>query len=267
MSRDVDYTLTEYMICVSARLIEDDKTVFFGYGMPQITAILAQRLYAPNMCQVYEFGAVGPRIATPFVRFAMADSRNNYKSVAWLDMNKVIGQSSLGLVDYGLLGAAQIDPYGNINSTLIGNDYHKPEKRFPGPGGGNAVASFCWRIIAVMEHEKRRFVKKLDFLTSPGYLNGPGAREKAGLPAGSGPYRVVTSMALYGFDEQTKLMKLLATAPGYTTEDVLAEMQFEPLIADKVEELKPPTEEELRLLREEIDPDRVIIGRTQKPLK
>jgi len=255
------YTPTEFMICVCARLIEDRSTVFIGYGMPQLAAILAQKLYAPNMCQVYEFGAIGPRVATPFVRFAMADSRNSYKSVSWKTMNPVMGLSSLGLIDYGFLGAAQIDPYGNINSTMIGDEYEKPKRRFPGSGGGNAVASLCWRTVIAMEQEKRRFVNKLDFMTSPGYLDGGDARERAGLPRGTGPYRVVTSMALFDFGEVSKKMRLIATAPGVTTKDVLDNMQFEPLVASEVETLEPPNKKELKLLREGIDPDRVIIGR------
>jgi glutaconate CoA-transferase subunit B len=255
-----DYTDTEFMICISSRLIPDASTVFIGYGMPQIAAILAQKLYAPRMCQVYEFGAIAPLVATPFVRFAMADSRNSYRAVSWKTMNPVMGMCANGLIDYGFLGAAQIDPYGNINSTLIG-EYEKPKRRFPGSGGGNAVASFCWRTVIVMEHERRRFVKKLDFLTSPGYLDGPGAREKIGLPKGTGPYRVVTSKALFDFDEGKKLLRLISISPATTVDDVLEEMQFEPLIKEKVEILKEPTEDELRLLREEIDPGRVIIGR------
>ncbi len=256
-----DYTATEFMICACARLIEDGKTVFVGYGMPQLAAILAQRLYAPNVCQVYEFGAIGPRVVTPFVRFAMADSRNNNQAVSWMSMNPIFGQAAIGLIDFGVLGAAQIDPYGNVNSTMIGDDYERPKRRFPGSGGANSVATYCWKTIIVMEHEKRRFVDKLDFMTSPGYLSGPGAREGAGLPRGTGPYRVVTSQGLFGFDDGTKKMMLLATAPGFGAEAVIDNMDFKPLVAERVDALRPPTEEELRSLREEIDPDRIIIGR------
>ena len=253
------YTPEELMICTAARLIPDKITCFIGYGMPQIVIILAQRLYIPNVCQVYEFGAIGPEVKVPFRRLMFADSRNNYRAVAWTCMNTMFAHACLGLIDYGFLGAAQIDPYGNINSTQIGLDHSRPKIRFPGSGGGNDVASFCWKTVFIMKHEKERFVKKLDFMTSPGYLDGPGAREKAGLPKRSGPERLVTSMALFGFDEKTKYMKLLALAPGYSKEDVINNMGFEPLLAERIEELKPPTEEELRLLREEIDPDRAVI--------
>jgi glutaconate CoA-transferase subunit B len=189
-----------------------------------------------------------------------ADSRNNYRAVAWTDMDRMFAHASLGFIDYGFLGAVQIDPYGNINSTVIGEERSKPERRFPGSGGANDVASFCWRTIIIMRHEKERFLRRVDFVTSPGYLDGPGAREEAGLPLETGPFRVVTSMGVFGFDEKSKYMKLLAVAPGYTIGDILTNMGFEPLIAETVEEMEPPAVEELRLLRGEIDPERVILG-------
>lgn len=249
------------MICLSARVIEDNKTVFVGYGMPQIAAILAQKLYSPNICQVYEYGAIGPEVATPFKRNMMADARNSYRSFSWMSMNPMMAQAQIGLIDYGFLGAAQIDKYGNINSTMIGKDYERPKKRFTGSGGGNEVASLCWRTVVIMQHEKRRFLEKVDYITSPGYLDGADARERVGLPRGSGPYRVISSKALFDFDEETKVMRLIGLVEGVTKEDVLENMEFEPLVAGSLEELKPPTAEELGILREEIDPDRVVIGR------
>ncbi|MFQ6014247.1 MAG: CoA-transferase subunit beta [Anaerolineae bacterium] len=262
MNTKPNYTDVELMICLAARSIEDNRTVFIGYGMPQLAAILAQRLYAPNIIQVYEYGAIGPEVATPFRRNMMADARNSYRAMAWTTMNPIIAMASAGLIDYGILGAAQLDPYGNINSTLLGHDYHRPQLRFTGSGGGNEVASLCWRTVVIMRHQKRKFVKKVDFMTSPGYLDGsPGARERAGLPRGSGPYWVITSMGLFDFDQETRRMRLIGLAPGVTSEGVLENMGFEPLVADELKELEPPRLEELELLREEIDPDRVIIGR------
>ncbi|MBI3075818.1 MAG: acyl CoA--acetate/3-ketoacid CoA transferase subunit beta [Deltaproteobacteria bacterium] len=257
------YTDAEFMIAACARLMEDGKLVFVGYGMPQIAAILAQRLHAPNMVQVYEFGAVGARPVTPFVRYTMGGPSNCFRSIAWTNMNTIFAQASLGLVDLGVIGATQIDVYGNTNSTVVGGDYARPKRRFPGSGGANEVLSLCWRSIIVLMHEKRRFVEKVDFITSPGYLDGsPGAREREGLPRGTGPYRVVTSKALFGFDEATHRMTLLGVLQGLPVAEVVAEMEFQPLIADRVKELTPPTPGELRILREEIDPSRAIIGRT-----
>lgn len=179
-----------------------------------------------------------------------------------MNMNTVMSLASLGFIDYGILGAAQIDIHGNVNSTVIGGTYEKPKVRLVGSGGANEVASLCWKTIFIMEHEKRRFLKKIDFMTSPGYLDGsPNARENAGLPTNTGPYRVITSIATFDFDPISHKMRLVATADGITIDYVLDNMEFEPLVANKLETLKPPTPDELRLLREVIDPDRVVIGR------
>lgn len=258
----MEFSEAEFMIAQTARLMEDGRTVFIGYGMPQIAAILAQRLHAPSMVQVYEFGAIGAQPATPFVRLTMGGPRNCHRSLAWTTMNTIFAGAQLGLVDLGVLGATQVDLYGNVNSTMLGEDFARPKKRFPGAGGANEVLSYCWRTIVVILHEPRRFVPKVDFISSPGFLDGtPGAREREGLPRGSGPYRVVTSKALYGFDEATRRMKLLGVLDGLTVREVLEAMEFEPLVADRVETLSPPTAEELRIMREEIDPAGAIIGR------
>ncbi len=258
------YTNVELMICLAARNIEDSRTVFVGYGMPQIAAILAQQLYAPNIIQVYEYGAVGPEVVTPFRRNMMADARNSYRSYFWTTMNPIMAMASAGYIDYGILGAAQIDPFGNINSTLIGGTYQRPGRRFTGSGGGNEVASLCWRTTIVMRHQKRKFVEKVDFMTSPGYLDGsPDARERAGLPRGSGPYQVITDKGLFDYEPESHRMRLIGLAPGYSRDDVLNDMGFQPLVADELIELEPPRPDELAFLREEVDPDRVIIGRVE----
>jgi len=259
MPRTIEFTDTEFMIAQGARLLEDGTSIFVGWGIPQIVAILAQKLYVPNVVQLFEFGAVGPQSLLPFVRGTMGGPQNTYRSLQWLSMNWAFAYSACGYMDYGMLGALQVDPYGNINSTYLGGTYEKPERRFAGSGGGNQVASHCWRTITIIKHEGRRFVPRIDFLTSPGYLGGPGAREKSGLPRGTGPYRVVTSKALFGFDEETKRMTLLSVLRGLEPEDVLKGMAFRPETAETIGEISPPTEEELRLLREEIDPSRIII--------
>ncbi len=257
-----EYTDVEFMICLSARLVEDATTVFVGYGMPQIAAILAQRLYAPGICQVYEYGAIGPEVEVPFRRNMMADARNSYRSFCWTTMNPMMAYASAGFIDYGMLGAAQIDPYGNINSTMVGGTYRRPGKRFTGSGGGNEVASLCWRTIILMQHQKRRFLPKVEYITSPGYLDGsPQARENAGLPADTGPYMVITSKAQFDFEGGSRQMRLTGVREGLDEKEVLEDMGFEPKIADEIGVLEPPRRQELELLREVIDPDRVIIGR------
>ncbi len=256
------YTAAEFMIAQTARLLENGRAVFIGYGMPQIAAILAQRLHAPDMVQFYEFGAIGAQPETPFVRFTMGGPRNCARSLAWTTMNTIFAGAQLGMVDLGVLGATQVDRFGNVNSTLLGPDFHRPAKRFPGAGGANEVLSYCWRTIVVILHEPRRFVPRVDFISSPGFLDGtPGARERAGLPRGTGPYRVVTSKALYGFDAATRQLQLLGVRQGLAPEAVLAEMEFRPLVAEPLATLAPPTPEELRVLREEIDPAGTVIGR------
>jgi glutaconate CoA-transferase subunit B len=138
-------------------------------------------------------------------------------------------------------------------------DFKHPKVRLPGSGGGNDVGSFCWQTIAIMRHDKRRFVEQLDFVTTPGYLTGPGAREAAGLPPGTGPYRVVSNLAVLGYHVETKRMMLLAIQPGISIDQVVDNTGFELIIPRGVESNPPPTNEELRILRDEVDRDRLYI--------
>jgi acyl CoA:acetate/3-ketoacid CoA transferase beta subunit len=178
-------------------------------------------------------------------------------------MNTVSFHACLGYIDYGVLAAVQVDQFGNFNSTFVGPSYDRPERRFGGPGGANEIASLCWRTILMTRQQGRKFVNKLDFMSSPGFLDGsPGARERAGLPPETGPWRVVTEMAVFDFDEDTRRMRLRAHAPWTTVGDVLAELEFEPLIAPDLESIDVPSEEELAALRSEVDPTgRTIRGR------
>jgi glutaconate CoA-transferase subunit B len=166
-----------------------------------------------------------------------------------------------GMIDYTFLGGAQIDMYGNLNSTIIGDDFTKPKVRFPGSGGANDLGSFCWRTLVVTVQDKRRFTNDLDFITTPGYLNGKGAREAAGLPAGTGPYKVITDLAVFGFDEETKRMKVESLHPGVDLKRVEDNTDFELIVPEDLPITDPPTETELRILRQEVDPRRYIIGR------
>jgi len=252
-----DYTATELLATVASKVLEDGKSVFVGTGLPMIASMLAQRTHAPNLLIIFEAGGIGPRV--PVLPISVGDSRTFHQAAAASSMHDVMSLSQAGYVDYGFLGAAMIDRYGNINTTVIGEHDH-PKVRLPGSGGANDVGSFCWRTILLMRQEKRRFLKKVDFITTPGYLTGPGAREKAGLPAGAGPYRVITQLGLYGFDEATKRLKLLAVHPGVTIEQIQDNSEFEILIPDHVETTEPPTPEERRLLRE-IDPTGMAIGK------
>ena len=150
--------------------------------------------------------------------------------------------------------------YGNLNSTVIG-DWHKPKVRFPGSGGANDFASFCWRIMVITPQDSKRFVEKVSFVTTPGYLTGPGAREKAGLPAHTGPHKVITNMAIMGYDDVTKRMRVESIHEGYTFDQVQEKCGFPLLKAKEVVNTPPPTQEELDILRQQVDPKRYIIGR------
>lgn len=245
------YDVTQMMVVAASKVLEDGKTVFVGTGMPLAAAALAQKTHAPNLVLVFEAGGLGPEL--PRIPISVGESITFHRAIEAAGMDNVMGAAARGLVDYGFLGGAQIDAYGNLNTTVIG-DYGNLKARLPGSGGANDIGSACWQTIIVMRHDKQRFVEKLDFLTTPGYLTGPGAREKAGLPRNSGPYRVITTLGVLGFDDATKRMKLLAVYPGVSVDQVLENTGFELLVADEVEEVAPPTDEELRILREEVDP-------------
>jgi len=252
------YTDVELMACAASRLLEDKKSVFVGTGLPMVACALAQRTHAPNLLVVFEAGGIGPQI--PMLPISVGDSRTFYKALMAGSMDYVMSTAQLGYVDYGFLGGAQIDKYGNLNTTVIGS-YKKFKVRLPGSGGGNDVGSLCWRNIILMRQNKRKFVENVDFITTPGYLNGPGAREKAGLPANTGPYRVITQLGIMGFDEKTKQMKLLSLHPGVTVEHVKANTRFDLIIPENIKVTEPPTEEELKILRNEIDPAGLVLGR------
>lgn len=254
MSEQKAYSDTELMICVTARLMRDGFTAFIGTGIPMLAAALAQRLYAPNLILVFEFGGVGAQLAE--LPLAVGGSRTFHRAVAASGICDIMETAQRGFIDYGFLGGAQIDRYGNLNTTVIG-DYRAPKVRLPGSGGGNDVGSFCWQTIAIMRHDTRRFVPKCDFITTPGYLTGPGAREAAGLPARTGPLSVVSTLARLGYDDCR--MALEAVYPGVTVQDVIDNTGFELIIPDEVPTIEPPSADELRLLREEIDPDRFYI--------
>jgi glutaconate CoA-transferase subunit B len=192
---------------------------------------------------------------------SVGDSRTFWRAAMATGMCDMMETCQRGMIDYTFLGGAQIDAYGNLNSTLIGGEYPRPKVRLPGSGGANDLASLCWRILVVTIHDRRRFVEKLDFLTTPGYLTGPGAREAAGLPPGTGPYRVITDLAVMGYHEQTRRMEVLSLHPGVSLEKVREATQFELHVREPLEVTEPPSAEELCILREEVDPHRYCIGR------
>jgi glutaconate CoA-transferase subunit B len=253
------YTAMELMICCAARQLEDGRTVAVGTGVPCAAAMLAQRTTAPGLVILFEAGGVAPRL--PTMPISVGDSRTFYQGLMATSMADVMETCQRGLIDYTFLGGAQIDAYGNLNSTIIGTDYTRPKVRFPGSGGANDLASLCWRILVVTTHDRRRFVERLDFRTTPGYLTGPGTREAAGLPAGTGPYRVITDLAVLGYHPRTLRMQVLSLHPGVELAQVQQATGFELAVAEPLAVTAPPTAEELRILRTEVDPHRYVLGR------
>jgi acyl CoA:acetate/3-ketoacid CoA transferase beta subunit len=251
MSEEVVYSPRELLACVAARLLKDGESVFVGTGLPLVGALLAHKLHAPQMMAIYEGGSIGAE--PPVLPWSVADPLTFYKAPVILSMSSVFGHSRAGFADVGFLGGAQVDMYGNMNATCIG-PYDNPQVRLTGSGGANDIASLCDRLIFMGLHLPERFPEKVDYITSPGYINGPGAREEAGL-IGGGPWRVISHLGVMGFDDETKRMKLLSYHPGVTPEVIQQFTGFELLVASDVEETPKPTEEELWTLRNIVDPN------------
>lgn len=252
------YNAMELMICAASRLLEDGASVGVGTGAPCAAAMLAQKTHAPELLVAFEAGGLAPVL--PAMPISVGDSRTTHRALMATSMCDIMETCQRGMMDYAFLGGAQIDAYGNLNSTVIG-DYQRPSVRFPGSGGANDFASFCWRTLIITQHDRRRFVEKVDFLTTPGYLTGPGAREAAGLPKGGGPYRVITDLAVLDFSEKTCRMQVESLHPGVPFEQVRENTGFDLGGIVHIPETVPPNKEELRVLREEVDPHGVIIGR------
>jgi glutaconate CoA-transferase subunit B len=247
-----NYNTAEMVCIMSARFLEDGKIVFGGAGMPLISCILAQKLHAPRLTILFEGGVIGPQVEVGKMPPSTNEQRAARRANMLLSITDILLLQQRGYVDYGFLGGAQIDMYGNLNSSFIG-DPEKPKVRLPGTGGANDIASLASKILVAMHHEKKRFVEKVDFITTPGYLQGGESRKKAGLLMG-GTYKVITHLGIFGFEEKTKRMRLETLHPEVTIEEVKERTDFEMLIPEKIEYTKPPTEQELRSLRE-LDPD------------
>lgn len=254
-----DYNTMELMICVASRELDDGATAGVGTGAPCAAAMLAQKVGSPNLIIMFEAGGISPLL--PEMPISVGDSRTFHKALMATSMGEIMETCCRGFVDYTFLGGAQIDMYGNLNSTKIGGEHQKPKVRLPGSGGANDFASFCWRMMVMTPQDSRRFVEKVDFVTTPGWIKGGNSRYEAGLPLGTGPYKIITNMAVMDFEPESKRMRIISINPGYSLKDVQENCGFELLQAPKITETKAPTEQELKILREEVDPYRIIIGR------
>lgn len=250
------YTTTEIMVTTAAKELDDGQTVFVGIGTPMLACNLAKSTHAPDLQLVYESGIIGAPVSRGGVPTSIADPKLVSNSVGLIPMFE--GFSTYlqgGRIDVGFLGGAQIDRYGNINSTVIG-EYHDPDVRLPGSGGACEIASNARRTIIITPHERRRFPPEVDFITSPGYVEGRAGRAELGLRGG--PSTVITDKAVLRFDDAGELF-VAQLHPGVTREAVQEATGWDISFADEVGETAAPTEAEVRLLRDVLDPEETYL--------
>ena len=268
MADYTNYTNKEMQAITLAKCIHDGQIAIVGTGLPLIGASVAKRLFAPKCNLIVESGLMD---CSPIeVPRSVGDLRfMAHCGVQWPNVRFIGFEANEWLHDnerlIAFIGGAQIDPYGNVNSTCIG-DYHNPKTRFTGSGGANGIATFANTIIMI-QHEKRRFMQKIDYVTIPGWIDGPGGREKLGLPGNRGPQAVVTDLGILKFDEETKRMYLAGYYETTTPEEVQENTGFD-IDVSKAEKLAPPDPEVIRMIREEIDPGQAFIKvPTEEPAK
>lgn len=244
------YSSAELMIVNAARLLRDGDVVFVGVGQPNLACNLAHRTHAPNLVMIYEAGVIGAQPAR--LPLSIGDPTLVSGATAVCSMYDIFAlYLQRGNVDVGFMGGAQIDRYGNINATVIG-DYDHPKVRLPGSGGSKEIAAWANRCYIMTPHQKRRFPEKCDFRTSAGFLGGGGERQALGL-RGGGPQAVVTDIGILEPDERGELM-LTALHPGRSAEEAKANTGWDLKVAPQLRHTDPPSAEELRILREELDP-------------
>jgi glutaconate CoA-transferase subunit B len=258
MDSDTPYTPAEMMAVVAARELRDGEVVFVGIGLPNLACNLARATHAPNLVLIYESGAVG---AVPErLPVSIGDPALVTGSLMVCGMADVF-QSLLqnGRIEVGFLGGAQIDRYGNINTTVIG-PYRSPAVRLPGSGGAAEIAIHARRTVVVSRLDRRAFPEAVDFVTSPGHQSRGRSRAQLGMP-GSGPTRVVTDKALLEADPERGELVLSALYPGVQVDEVKQGVGWPLRCRTQVDEVDPPTERELYLLREVLDPQRLYLKR------
>jgi len=251
----MNYSASELMTINSARLLRDHDVVFVGVGLPNLACNLARRTHAPNLLMIYEAGVIGARPARLPLSIGDPTLVSGASSVVSMyDIFTLYLQR--GNVDVGFLGGAQIDRFGNINATVIG-PYANPKVRLPGSGGSMEIAAWANRCYIMTPHQKRRFPEKVDFRTSAGFLGGRAEREAVGV-RGKGPIAVVTDLGILEPDENGELV-LTALHPGIHPDQARANTGWDLKVASSLRLTEAPTEEELRILREELDPDGIYL--------
>src|SRR2546421_4653216 len=256
MTDTTRHTASEMLAILSAQKFKAGHVVSAGVGVPLLAATLAQRLRCSGLTILFEGGVIGAFVEPGKLPPSTNDQRCTKRANMVLGSAEVLLLLQRGYVDLGFMGGAQIDQYGNLNSSFIG-DPRNPKTRLPGTGGGNDIASLAKMIVA-MKHEKRRFVEHVDFITSPGFLEGGHTRRASGLLAG-GTFRVVTDLTVFGFEPEKRRMQVIWLNPGVTREELQDNTGFTLDFSPHLGVTEPPTDQELELLRE-LDPDRLYTG-------
>jgi glutaconate CoA-transferase, subunit B len=237
----------EMMTVVAARALQDETVCFVGIGLPSTAANLARLTHAPRTVLVYESGTIGSKPSA--LPLSIGDGELAETADAVVPVPEIFSYwLQGGRIDAGFLGAAQIDRFGNLNSTVIG-DYDTPKVRLPGGGGAPEIAALAGEVIVIIRQSKRTFVERLHFRSSVGYGSGPGDRERLGLP-GRGPTTVITDLGVLRPDPRSRELTLTEVHPGVTVEDARAACGWPLQVAGDIRESRPPTEQELRVLRE-----------------
>ncbi len=247
-----EHSPSEIMVVRAAKELKDGEVVFVGIGLPNLACNLARRIHAPELVLIYESGAVG---AVPDrLPLSIGDPCLATDSISVCSMFEVFNYYLQGgLIDVGFLGGAQVDRFGNINSTVIG-DYARPKVRLPGSGGACEIAVHAKKIIMVLKQSPKSFPDTIDFVTSPGFLDGTDKRARYGFP-GAGPGLVITDFGVYGFTRDSREMILREIHPGVSLADVKANIGWDVKVSRKLTETSPPTKQELRIIRKELDPN------------
>lgn len=250
------YIKPELMACCGAREIKDGDVVIVGTGFPTMAANIARQTHAPTAILMQESGVIDACPKRPAL--SVGDPCLNPGAAMVGGLVEIMGMVlQAGQVDVGFLSGSQVDKYGNINTTAIG-DYETPKARLPGSGGANPIGTLARKTLIITLHDKRRLVEKVDFVTTPGYLDGAGAREKWGMAPDTGPEVIITNKAVLKFDADTKEACLVSYHPDCTVEEILANTPWDLKVAEDVHPTLPPTDDELRALREILDPHRMI---------
>lgn len=256
--KTADYRTAELLAVAAARELRDGEVVFAGVGIPCLGTLLAKLTHAPNLIMAMESGGIGGQ---PYrVVLGIGDNACIENATCTTSLWRLFSDQQRGYFDVGMVGGAQVDKHGNLNSTAIfgGGDYYRPRTRLPGSGGANDIASSACRTIITSPLQKRRFLERVDYITSPGYLDGYDARQRAGL-MGGGPAAIITDKCIFRFDPQTKEAYLDTLYPGVTVEDVRESVSWDLQVAGTVKVIEPPTAEELRILHI-LDPVGIYTG-------